>query len=155
MERHVGRTPCIDLVPRPFGLRKPWPETTVDVARAAEHMGEALHGVGGRLDEGPAPPRGPGPPPSWRLRPPGAPRRLRVQPGCTGAGWFVPRRSAGVKWPRRYPFPAGPETYRVIGPEGSRLTAMAFRTIIDTDPGIDDALALLLALRSPELRGGG
>ena len=29
---------------------------------------------------------------------------------------------------------------------------MAFRTIIDTDPGIDDALALLLALRSPELR---
>lgn len=28
---------------------------------------------------------------------------------------------------------------------------MAFRTLIDTDPGIDDALALILALRSPEL----
>ena len=28
----------------------------------------------------------------------------------------------------------------------------AKRTIIDTDPGIDDALALILALRSPELR---
>ena len=25
-----------------------------------------------------------------------------------------------------------------------------FRVIIDTDPGVDDALALLLALRSPE-----
>ncbi len=29
---------------------------------------------------------------------------------------------------------------------------MALRTIIDTDPGIDDALALILALRSPELQ---
>ena len=29
---------------------------------------------------------------------------------------------------------------------------MALRTFIDTDPGIDDALALILALRSPELR---
>jgi len=29
---------------------------------------------------------------------------------------------------------------------------MALRTLIDTDPGIDDALALILALRSPELR---
>jgi len=28
---------------------------------------------------------------------------------------------------------------------------MAQRVIIDTDPGIDDALAILLALRSPEL----
>jgi len=27
-----------------------------------------------------------------------------------------------------------------------------FRVIIDTDPGVDDALALLLALRSPELK---
>src|SRR5215813_490003 len=26
------------------------------------------------------------------------------------------------------------------------------RVIIDTDPGVDDALALLLAMRSPELR---
>ena len=29
---------------------------------------------------------------------------------------------------------------------------MALRTIIDTDPGIDDALALILALRSPEVQ---
>ena len=29
---------------------------------------------------------------------------------------------------------------------------MALRTLIDTDPGIDDALALILALRSPELQ---
>ena len=28
----------------------------------------------------------------------------------------------------------------------------AFRVIIDTDPGVDDALALLLAMRSPELK---
>jgi hypothetical protein len=27
-----------------------------------------------------------------------------------------------------------------------------FRVIIDTDPGVDDALALLLAMRSPELQ---
>ena len=27
-----------------------------------------------------------------------------------------------------------------------------FRVIIDTDPGVDDALALLLAMRSPELK---
>jgi inosine-uridine nucleoside N-ribohydrolase len=33
--------------------------------------------------------------------------------------------------------PAGPETFRVI---------------IDTDPGVDDAFALLLAMRSPELK---
>ncbi|MEE9612532.1 MAG: nucleoside hydrolase, partial [Desulfatiglandales bacterium] len=29
---------------------------------------------------------------------------------------------------------------------------MKKRVVIDTDPGVDDALALLLALRSPELR---
>ncbi|UCG65568.1 MAG: nucleoside hydrolase, partial [Deltaproteobacteria bacterium] len=29
---------------------------------------------------------------------------------------------------------------------------MKKRVIIDTDPGVDDALALLLALRSPELQ---
>src|SRR5207245_11740424 len=27
-----------------------------------------------------------------------------------------------------------------------------FRVIVDTDPGVDDALALLLAMRSPELK---
>src|SRR2546430_11442277 len=27
-----------------------------------------------------------------------------------------------------------------------------FRVVIDTDPGVDDALALLLAMRSPELK---
>ena len=37
-------------------------------------------------------------------------------------------------------FPARQQTAR--GP---------FRVIIDTDPGVDDALALLLAMRSPEL----
>ena len=30
---------------------------------------------------------------------------------------------------------------------------MPERVIIDTDPGIDDALALLFALKSPELDG--
>src|SRR5712692_2940715 len=30
--------------------------------------------------------------------------------------------------------------------------ATPFRVIIDTDPGVDDALALLLAMRSPELK---
>jgi inosine-uridine nucleoside N-ribohydrolase len=38
---------------------------------------------------------------------------------------------------------------------GSNLAAAGgppFRVIIDTDPGVDDALALLLAMRSPELK---
>jgi inosine-uridine nucleoside N-ribohydrolase len=35
------------------------------------------------------------------------------------------------------------------GPEAGRVP---FRVIIDTDPGVDDALALLLAMRSPELQ---
>jgi inosine-uridine nucleoside N-ribohydrolase len=34
----------------------------------------------------------------------------------------------------------------------SRTTAGPFRVIIDTDPGVDDAFALLLAMRSPELK---
>ena len=33
-----------------------------------------------------------------------------------------------------------------------RLDGGPFRVIIDTDPGVDDALALLLAMRSPELK---
>lgn len=37
------------------------------------------------------------------------------------------------------------QTHSVSGPATSRV-------IIDTDPGVDDALALLLALRSPELK---
>jgi inosine-uridine nucleoside N-ribohydrolase len=35
--------------------------------------------------------------------------------------------------------------------EQRRETGGPFRVIIDTDPGVDDALALLLAMRSPEL----
>ena len=35
---------------------------------------------------------------------------------------------------------------------GPTLGRGPFRVIIDTDPGVDDALALLLALRSPELK---
>jgi hypothetical protein len=34
-------------------------------------------------------------------------------------------------------------------PQGGHVP---FRVIIDTDPGVDDALALLLAMRSPELK---
>jgi len=37
-------------------------------------------------------------------------------------------------------------------PEGQRTDRGPFRVIIDTDPGVDDALALLLAMRSPELK---
>jgi inosine-uridine nucleoside N-ribohydrolase len=33
-----------------------------------------------------------------------------------------------------------------------RISAGSHRVIIDTDPGVDDALALLLAMRSPELK---
>src|SRR5947199_6684383 len=39
---------------------------------------------------------------------------------------------------------------RVGAPE--QLVGGPFRVIIDTDPGVDDALALLLAMRSPELK---
>jgi inosine-uridine nucleoside N-ribohydrolase len=38
------------------------------------------------------------------------------------------------------------------GPSGQRADRDPFRVIIDTDPGVDDALALLLAMRSPELK---
>ena len=36
--------------------------------------------------------------------------------------------------------------------ESSQLARAPSRVIIDTDPGVDDALALLLAMRSPELK---
>ena len=35
---------------------------------------------------------------------------------------------------------------------GQKMNGGPFRVIIDTDPGVDDALALLLAMRSPELK---
>ena len=38
------------------------------------------------------------------------------------------------------------------GQSGQRTDRGPFRVIIDTDPGVDDALALLLAMRSPELK---
>lgn len=38
------------------------------------------------------------------------------------------------------------------GESGQRTGPGPFRVIIDTDPGVDDALALLLAMRSPELK---
>ncbi len=37
-------------------------------------------------------------------------------------------------------------------PAGQKTGRGPFRVIIDTDPGVDDALALLLAMRSPELK---
>jgi inosine-uridine nucleoside N-ribohydrolase len=41
----------------------------------------------------------------------------------------------------------------VVASEGQAAIARGpFRVIIDTDPGVDDALALLLAMRSPELK---
>ena len=36
--------------------------------------------------------------------------------------------------------------------EKAPTAAAPLRVIIDTDPGVDDALAILLALRSPELQ---
>src|SRR5690242_5843420 len=38
------------------------------------------------------------------------------------------------------------------GQSGQKMDRGPFRVIIDTDPGVDDALALLLAMRSPELK---
>jgi inosine-uridine nucleoside N-ribohydrolase len=40
---------------------------------------------------------------------------------------------------------------RPFGPQSGQTARGPFRVIIDTDPGVDDALALLLAMRSPEL----
>jgi inosine-uridine nucleoside N-ribohydrolase len=40
----------------------------------------------------------------------------------------------------------------VTGPADQPASRGPFRVIIDTDPGVDDALALLLAMRSPELK---
>ena len=37
----------------------------------------------------------------------------------------------------------------------SMLKTSPMKVIIDTDPGVDDALAILLALASPEFRRGG
>src|SRR6185437_8051310 len=39
-----------------------------------------------------------------------------------------------------------------FGPSSTEAGGGASRVIIDTDPGVDDALALLLAMRSPELK---
>lgn len=39
-----------------------------------------------------------------------------------------------------------------LGQPGQKPGGGPFRVIIDTDPGVDDALALLLAMRSPELK---
>jgi inosine-uridine nucleoside N-ribohydrolase len=39
-----------------------------------------------------------------------------------------------------------------IFPARQQIARGPFRVIIDTDPGVDDALALLLAMRSPELK---
>jgi inosine-uridine nucleoside N-ribohydrolase len=52
-----------------------------------------------------------------------------------GASSSLPYGSAGVSLNEIAPTPAAP-----------------LRVIIDTDPGVDDALAILLALRSPELK---
>ena len=46
--------------------------------------------------------------------------------------------------------PAAPATEQE--PAGQKTGRGPFRVIIDTDPGVDDALALLLAMRSPELK---
>ena len=53
----------------------------------------------------------------------------------------APFRASALAAPATEQEPAGQKTGR--GP---------FRVIIDTDPGVDDALALLLAMRSPELK---
>ena len=53
--------------------------------------------------------------------------------------------SALLRQTRARPEPFGKPTGKETGRD-------AFRVIIDTDPGIDDALALLLAMRSPELK---
>jgi len=48
---------------------------------------------------------------------------------------------------------AGGLARKVVASQGQAATSRGpFRVIIDTDPGVDDALALLLAMRSPELK---
>jgi len=47
---------------------------------------------------------------------------------------------------------AGALTRDVVASQGAGASRGPFRVIIDTDPGVDDALALLLAMRSPELK---
>jgi len=46
--------------------------------------------------------------------------------------------------------PLADRGFRIQSPSEERRGSV--RTIIDTDPGVDDALALLLAMRSPELK---
>jgi inosine-uridine nucleoside N-ribohydrolase len=47
---------------------------------------------------------------------------------------------------------AGALTRDAVASQGAATARGPFRVIIDTDPGVDDALALLLAMRSPELK---
>ena len=47
---------------------------------------------------------------------------------------------------------AGALTHDAVASQGAAAARGPFRVIIDTDPGVDDALALLLAMRSPELK---
>jgi inosine-uridine nucleoside N-ribohydrolase len=63
-------------------------------------------------------------------------RQFVASSAALSLGSLVPRLNA-AGGPARGPQPSG------RGP---------FRVIIDTDPGVDDALALLLAMRSPELQ---
>src|SRR6516165_9385059 len=47
----------------------------------------------------------------------------------------------------------GPEVFaRPFQPQNASSATAPSRVIIDTDPGVDDAFALLLAMRSPELK---
>jgi inosine-uridine nucleoside N-ribohydrolase len=62
---------------------------------------------------------------------------VAVAAGSVAASFALPSQAAGAA-----------ET----GQSGQRTDRGPFRVIIDTDPGVDDALALLLAMRSPELK---
>src|SRR6202158_2756787 len=60
-----------------------------------------------------------------------------VAAGRVTAGFALPSQAAGAA---------------EQGQSGQQTDRGPFRVIIDTDPGVDDALALLLAMRSPELK---